>query len=322
MNNNLCRIGFLGSDEIALPLLNNLRRMEGFSLVAVLTQPDRPSGRGRKVKPNPIKSWAMQHGCEVRDPVKPSSEEVSWFASLQIDLLLVMAYGHILKQDMLDVAPLGCYNFHASLLPAYRGASPIETALAMGEKKSGVTLMRVISRMDAGPILDHQTVQITKLCNGPILRSKIAEACVPLMEKNLPLIRENEMQESEQDETKASYCRKLKKSDGQLNFSLPAEILDNQVRAFSSWPGSFFDFEGQRLRIGESRCCIHHTCSPGKVFKSKDDRLLIGTSSCCLEIIQIQKPGGKMLPTADFLRGFQIPEGSQLKIYSSTSLTR
>ena len=178
--NEKCQIAFLGSDEIALPSLKLFEDLfPSCSLCAVLTQPDRPAGRGRKLRQNPIKSWALENELPLRDPPKPGVDEVQWLSELQVDLLLVMAYGCILKTEMLQVAPRGCFNLHASILPAYRGASPIETALACGERETGVTLMRVVPKMDAGPIIDLETVKIGKNMLGPELREDMSQACIP-----------------------------------------------------------------------------------------------------------------------------------------------
>ena len=155
MNDKTYRIAFFGSDEIALPFLRSINDESKLgSISAVLTQPDRRAGRGRKLQQNSIKSWALEHAVPIQNPSTPSSEETQWLKTLEIDLVIVMAYGHILKRDLIEVAPSGCFNLHASLLSAFRGASPIETALAMGERETGVTLMRVVPRMDAGPIVD------------------------------------------------------------------------------------------------------------------------------------------------------------------------
>ena len=175
----LKKIAFFGSDEIALPCLQALvDSSNNWEVSGILTQPDRRSGRGRKLQPNPIKRWAIDSHIPVMNPEKPGGEEVAWIKDMGIDLILVMAYGHILKENLLTVTRFGCFNLHASLLPKYRGASPIESAMAMGEKKTGVTLMKVIPKMDAGPIIDAEKVVIDQGDTGPLLRTKIAQACV------------------------------------------------------------------------------------------------------------------------------------------------
>ena len=314
------KIGFLGSDEISIPFLSNLIEDPRFALTGVLTQPDRPAGRGRKLRPNPIKEWTTQHGFPLRDPIKPGVEEVDWFRSLGVDIFLVMAYGHILKHDMLTVAPVGCFNLHASLLPAYRGASPIETALAYGETETGVTLMRVVPQMDAGPIVDAEKVKIDSSTTGPTLRVSLAESCIPLVQRNLVKLCEGNHNETIQDASLVSYCRKLKKTDGLLDFAKPAHDLSCRIRAFQGWPGSFFEHRGNRIKVGTAHACTNSGLKSGEVGKTVDGRLFLGTGTTALEINELQKPGGKMMSSSDFLRGYALEEGELLDFVSSESL--
>ena len=224
------------------------------------------------------------------------------------DLTLVMAYGHILKDSLLEAAPLGCFNLHASMLPKYRGASPIETSLAMGESETGVTLMRVIPRMDSGPIIDMETVPISSSETGSSLREKLAHACVPLILRNLADLLAQKFSENVQDEKQVTYCRKLTKQDGQIDFSLSAEEIENRSRAFASWPGCYFFHEDHPLRVGELRvhpAITHLAC--GERCSEHVNSLILGTSAGAVEILALQKPGGKMLPIAEFLRGYSFP---------------
>ena len=292
MNDKTYRIAFFGSDEIALPFLRFINDESKLgSISAVLTQPDRRAGRGRKLRQNQIKTWALEQTVPIKDPSKPSSEETEWLKSLEIDLVIVMAYGHILKRDLIEVAPSGCFNLHASLLPAFRGASPIETALAMGERETGVTLMRVVPRMDAGPIVDVERVAIEGDDTGQTLRSKIARSCLPLMDRNLSSLLAAGADELPQDETLATYCRKLTKLDGSLDFSAPAETLVHRIQAFRFWPGSFFSFKDQRIRIGKSTVGnLPPKLVPGEVGYDTEGNLCIGTGRGGLLVEELQKP--------------------------------
>ena len=315
------KIGFLGSDEIAIPFLSNLMEQSNrFHLVGVLTQPDRPAGRGRNLRPNPIKEWTMQHGLPCRDPLSPGGDEVDWFKDLGVDILLVMAYGHILKNDMLMVASAGCFNLHASILPAYRGASPIETALACGDDETGVTLMRVVPKMDAGPVIDVEKVKIDDSTTGPSLRASLAKCCAPLVQRNLEALCLGEYEEVEQDESLVSYCRKLKKADGFLDFSQPASLLASRIRAFQAWPGSFFEHRGNRIKIGLAQASSESELRPGEIKKTAEGALLIGTETDALQINNLQKPGGKMIASSDFLRGYTFEDGEILGFPSTESL--
>ena len=304
------KIAFFGSDEIALPCLQALvDSPSNYEICGVLTQPDRRSGRGRKLQPNPIKRWAMASDIPVMTPDKPGTGEVEWIKSLEVDLILVMAYGHILKEDLLTAAPFGCFNLHASLLPKYRGASPIESAIAMGEKKTGVTLMQVIPKMDAGPIIDTEAVIIDRGDRGPLLRAKIAQACVPLIKRNMDTLMSSSYNPIDQNEKEATYCRKLSKIDGHLNFELTAYQLVSRNLAFSSWPGSYFLHVDQVLKVGKiTEIDGYDHLEPGQRGLADDHSLIIGTRRGAISVEEIQKPGGKMLPIGDFLHGYFLPK--------------
>lgn len=307
--NKHVKIAFFGSDEIALPCLQAISTsFDNIEISAVLTQPDRRSGRGRTLRSNPIKQWAIESSVPVRDPQKPGIEEVTWLKELGVDLILVMAYGHILKQALLDAAPLGCFNLHASLLPEYRGASPIETSIAMGEETTGVTLMQVIPQMDAGPIIDSESIYITSEDTGISARGKIAKACIPLINRSLPTLISKNFQKVEQVEKDATYCRKLNKADGRMDFSLSADDLVCRSRAFAGWPGCYFLDGDTILRVGKMEKDLRDlNLKPGQRYEEVVDSLIIGTGSGAISISELQKPGGKMLPVSDFLRGYSLP---------------
>ena len=304
------KIAFFGSDEIALPCLNALRdSSESWEICGVLTQPDRRSGRGRKLRSNPIKKWSLEQGIPVQDPDIPGKEQVDWLKDLGAELTLVMAYGHILKDELLEAAPSGCFNLHASLLPKYRGASPIETALAAGEKETGVNLMRVVPRMDAGHIVDSETVSISMSDTGSDLRKKLGHACIPLIQRTMPNLLTGEFSENEQDEADATYCRKLTKADGQIDFTLSAEEINCRARAFANWPGTWFNHNENILKVG--KLSIHDgdlSLKPGQRESGIKDALVIGTGTNAIDVLELQKPGGNMVPVSDFLRGYALPE--------------
>lgn len=322
MINQKFKIAFLGSDQIALPFLNEWRNLvPNSTLSAVLTQPDRPAGRGRKLKRNPITNWAEQMQLPLRCPSRPGIEELVWLEKLKIDLLLVMAYGHILSQSMLELAPFGCFNLHASILPAYRGASPIESALAMGESQTGVTLMRVIRKMDAGPIADQEKVLIDSSTTATELRNKLAQACIPLIRRNLEMILQGRGQELNQEERNATYCRKLTKKDGILDFSLSAEQLACRVRAFCEWPGSVIICKDEPIKVADAVSLEKETTMrTGEVGRDPSGDLLIGTSSGILKIGRLQKPGGKMMAAKEFLLGYDLPIGAILPTKTGSPL--
>jgi methionyl-tRNA formyltransferase len=222
----MLRIVFMGSDAIALPALNWLARGDIGQVVAVCTQPDRAAGRGQKVQANAIKLWALERGLSVLQPEKIGAAERKQLADLQPDLTLVMAYGHILKQDVITTPRLGTLNLHTSVLPQYRGASPIQTAIACGEKETGVTLMQLVRELDAGPVADVERVAIAPLDTATEVESRLAQACVPLLARCLPAIAAGTQIFTAQNADQVTFCRRLEKSDGGLDFTKPAAALD------------------------------------------------------------------------------------------------
>ncbi len=303
------RTVFFGSDPIVIPLLDYLLAEPKINLQAVITQPDKPSGRGKKIQPNVIKTWAIQHKIPVLQPDKPSENELNYLKNNKIDLLLVMAYGHILRKPILEFPKFGIYNYHASLLPTLRGASPIESAIASGQNKTGVTFMEIAPKMDTGDIIATETIDIEETDTTESLSSKIAHACIPLTKKILDPLTLNKLIKTPQNDSRATYTRKINKLDGKLDFNQPAQTLENRMRALTPWPGSFFEIEGgARYKIGSVKIvALPENTSPGTLLKTDEFPLIITTSKDALAINSLQRPGGKMLPTQDFLRGHPLP---------------
>ncbi len=312
------RIVFMGSDPIALPMLAFLADSGGgreqAELVGVFTQPDRAKGRGKAVQPNVIKTWARALGVPVLQPEKPDAETVEWLRAQQVDLVIVMAYGHLLRKALLAAPRYGTVNFHASLLPRYRGASPIETAIAEGEPETGVSLMRIVPKMDAGPVADTARVPITQQDNGDTLRHKLSEGCVTLLSRNLHALLTGTLEFTPQNEREVSYCRRLIKRDGALDFALPARTLADRIRAFRTWPGSHFEHEGNPIKVGNATWVPDGISDgqPGEVLDASASGVVVNTASGSLVLTELQRPGGKMLPAKDFLNGYPLPGGTVL----------
>lgn len=310
------KIAFMGSDPIAIPLLEYLysNAKGDYQLVGIISQPDRPSGRGHKISPNPISAWALEKKILLFRPEKPSEIELTWVKDTAINLVLVMAYGHIIKKNFLNTPSLGMLNFHGSLLPAYRGASPVESAIASGDKITGISLMQMVAKMDAGDLLDQEAVSISKDETSASLRLKLADACVPLIGRNIATILEGKGLFTPQDESKMTYTRKINKEDGWLNFNASAKELDCRVRALSPWPGGFFKIGETIIKIG---CCEpldeDLKVTAGAIIGSDEKGLLIGTAQGVLRLTALQRPGGKMLPIHDFLRGFPLTPNMQIE---------
>lgn len=302
------KLVFLGSDPIALPLLNWLAG-EGSaiaSVVAVFTQPDRPVGRGQKITANEIKTWALARGLPVFQPEKLTEDVRLQLAALAPDVALVMAYGHILRDDFIATPRLGTLNLHTSLLPKYRGASPIQTAVACGDRETGVSLMRIVKKLDAGPVADVERVAIATLDTALDIEAKLAAACVPLVARALPRLRDGSLAFATQDEAAVSHCRKLEKEDGPLDFAASAAVLAARINGLFPWPACSVEFNGQPLKLGladVSTATAEATRVPGEIIGADADGLLIATGNGVLRVRRLQRPGGRMLAAAEFLRG-------------------
>jgi methionyl-tRNA formyltransferase len=313
----MLRIVFMGSDAIALPALNWLAG-EGRNVaevIGVFTQPDRAAGRGQKVQPNEIKLWAQAHGLPVLQPLKVGATERDQLADLRPDLTLVMAYGHILRQEFIETPRLGTFNLHTSILPAFRGASPIQTAITCGETETGVTLMRVVLKLDAGPVAEVERVRIGPLDTAREVEAKLAEACVPLLARCLPGIESGGQNFTAQNDSEATFCRRLEKTDGVLDFQAPAKMLASRINGLMPWPGCTVEIHGQSVKLGQadvSSLIDYKPTGAGVVIGPDAEGLLVGTGQGILRLRRLQRPGGRMLPAAEFLRGFPVAPGTQL----------
>ena len=321
----MLRTVFMGSDAIALPLLNWLADEAGatVTLVAVYTQPDRAVGRGQKVQPNEIKLWAQARGLPVHQPEKLTPEELDRLMSYRPDMALIMAYGHILRQEFIAAPRLGTLNLHTSLLPKYRGASPIQTAIACGEPETGVTLMRIVPALDAGPIADVEPVAIAPFDTAQEVEVKLAQACVPLLARALPKLAEGRLNFTEQNNATASFCRKLEKTDGVLDFVAPAALLAARINGLFPWPACAVEINGQGVKLGLADNLPAEDCpvlnaksdasiAPGTVLGNDAEGMLVATGKGVLRIRRLQRAGGRMLKAEDFLRGFTLVIGAVL----------
>ena len=309
------RIVFLGSDGIALPMLEWLAAQEGtpVEFVGVYTQPDKPVGRGQKVQANAIKLWALERGIPVMQPARLSEDTRAELAALNADLGLVMAYGHILKDAFIATPRLGMVNLHASLLPALRGASPIQTSVAIGEPRTGVSLMRIVRELDAGPVADCEVVHIGPRDTALEVETALSRACVPLIERNLPDLAAGRLDFVEQERECATFCRKLSKEDAVIDFSRPAAACAARINGLFPWPATAADIAGTQVKFGQAEHAqaLSHSKPAGTVLDSDDSGLLVAAGEgTVLRLLRLQRPGGKMLAASEFLRGHSIPAGT------------
>jgi len=307
------KLVFLGSDPIALPLLDWLAG-EGSAVarvVAVVTQPDRPAGRGQRVAANAIKAWARAHDLPVYQPEKLTAEVYAQLAGYTPDVALVMAYGQILREEFINLPRLGTLNLHTSLLPNYRGASPIQTAIACGERETGVSLMRIVPKLDSGPVADAELIPIAPLDTALEVDARLAAACVPLLARCLPKLQAGSLIFVPQDEARATYCRRLTKTDGALDFDQPAAVLAARINGLFPWPCCTISLHGQEVKLGLADA-LPDVGAAGEVLGADAAGLLVGTGNGVLRLRRLQRPGGKLLSAPDFLRGFSVPAGTRI----------
>lgn len=311
---DLPKIVYFGSDVICLPGLQYLfeEGRDHCALAAVVSQPDRRQGRGKKLQQNAVAAYASAHGIPLLQPEKPDAALAEWLRSESIVLAFVMAYGHFLPKAVREAPARGMLNFHGSLLPAYRGASPVETAIALGDSETGVCLMQVVKEMDAGAVADCERVRIENTDTSPVVRAKVGQAVVPLLRRNLQASLLGGLKFEPQDAGRATFCRKIAKEDGALDFGQSAAAMHARLRAFTPWPGGYFDHREFRIKVG--RCSFAESGqsgTPGTVL-AVDETLDVATTAGVLCIHELQRPGGRLLPVPDFVRGYPIGVGEVL----------
>jgi methionyl-tRNA formyltransferase len=295
------KILFAGTPEFAVPTLAML--LSGsHEICAVYTQPDRPAGRGRKPKPSPVKALAQAHGLPVLQPVslKPR-EELEQFQAFGADLLVVVAYGLILPKAILDAPRLGCVNVHASLLPRWRGAAPIQRAVLAGDGETGVTIMTIEPKLDAGPMLLKAHCPIRPQEAAGELHDRLALLGAKAMGDALPGIEAGTLAGEVQDEALVTYAEKLDKGEAPLDWNRPALELERQVCAFNPWPVAETAYRGSTLRIWRAQALDEAaSASPGTVLSGRKT-LDVATGQGLLRLLEVQLPGGKTMPAQAFL---------------------
>lgn len=297
------RIVFMGSPDFALPTLRALA--EHFNVVGVVTQPDRPAGRGRKLVPPPVKALAQELGIPVIQPERlhKAPEAMAQLRAWSPDVIAVAAFGQILKPDVLELPPHGCVNVHASLLPRWRGAAPINAAILHGDRETGITIMQMDVGLDTGPILAQRAIPIGEVDTAGTLFTKLADLGAELLVETLPRYLNGEITPQPQDDAQATYAPMLKKSDGELDFTRPAAELARRVRAFNPWPGTYLQWNGKPLKIHAAHPA-EEVESPGAGVRSIHNGFpAVGTSQGLLVLDTIQPQGKRPMPGDAFLRG-------------------
>ena len=300
------RVVFMGTPEFSVPSLVQLIE-SGYRVVAVYTQPDRPEGRGRAAAPSPVKKAALEHGLDVVQPASlREPAEVERLAALKSDVIVVAAYGQILPQSVLDIPAYGCLNVHPSLLPRYRGATPVPAAILAGDEETGVTIMLMDAGMDTGPTLSQFVVDIEPEDTTASLTIRLARAGARLLGETLPLWLDGSLTPQPQDASKATYTAPITKADGVIDWRMPAGELWRRVRAFYPWPVCQTRWRGKLLRILEAVPLHKKAKTPGRVVElGPGQPAVVGveTGDGVLGLLRIQREGKRAMTADEFLRG-------------------
>lgn len=296
------RIVFAGTPEFAVPCLRAAASLG--DMVAVCTQPDRPAGRGRQLTPSPVKLEALARGWRIEQPENfRSIESKNILRELKPDIMIVVAYGLLLPQSVLDIPKYGCWNVHASLLPRWRGAAPIQRAIEAGDIQSGVCLMQMEKGLDTGPVLLSLSTKISTGDTGGSLHDRLSALGAEALSDGLKLLRAGIKPVAQiQPEDGVTYARKLDKQEAKLDWSGSSEMLVNKVRAFNPWPICEALVNGERLRIHQAAAIpVAHKQAPGTILLANQNGLDIACGEGALRLLQVQREGGRMISIADYL---------------------
>jgi len=304
------RLVFAGTPEFAVPALH-AARAQG-EVLAVYTQPDRKSGRGRKLAASPVKQAALEIGIVVHQPDSlRASETQDMLRALRPDVLIVVAYGLLLPQEVLDIPRLGCWNLHASLLPRWRGAAPIQRAIEAGDTCTGICLMQMEAGLDTGPVLLRQSTSIGANETSGQLHDRLAILAAEVLSDGLGRLCNGTLPAPEpQLEDGVSYARKLDKNEARLDWAQPADLLARKIRAFHPWPIAEGYINDERLRIHAARALMQpHTARPGDILAACRDGLDIACAQGILRLVTVQCDGGRPIPVSDWLNARRVPMG-------------
>ncbi len=323
----MMRVVFMGTPDFAVGALEAILQA-GHQVAAVVTQPDKPKGRGKEIQMTPVKACAVSHGIPVFQPVKVKEKEaVETLQEYNADIFVVAAFGQILSEEILSMPKYGCVNIHASLLPRYRGAGPIQWAIINGEEKSGVTIMQMDKGLDTGDMLLKEEVAIEPKETGDSLHDKLAEAGARLIVEALAKLERGELVPEKQKEEESCYAKRLQKSMGRIDWQQSAKKLDCLIRGLLSWPGAYTVLRGKNLKIWEVEAIeepenvpegmalpaeLSHAM-PGIVVGVEREAFYVKTGEGILKILAVQPEGKKRMPVREFLLGYQVKAGEQLQ---------
>ncbi|MEO5802901.1 MAG: methionyl-tRNA formyltransferase [Verrucomicrobiota bacterium] len=311
------RIIFMGTAELACASLDALVKSPEFNVISVVTQPDKPKGRDLKLQPSAVKTLALKLNLPVLQPFKARADDfIATLRELQPDLIVVVAYGQILPQTILDLPRLGCLNVHTSLLPKYRGAAPIQWAILDDEPETGVTIMKMDAGLDTGDILTQTQTPILPEDNSQTLHDRLAILGAELLVQTIPNFAAESIVPRKQPQDGGSYARKISKEDGKLNWNEPAQKLWNQIRAFTPWPGAFtFQTVGENkrlLKIWQAEVLETPSNEPGKILQADKTGIVVACRENALRIQSLQREGGRRMSAHEFLAGNPIQVAENL----------
>ncbi len=307
------RVLFWGTPEFATPPLRALLG-EGYDVVGVVTQPDRPQGRSRStLVPSPVKTIAVEEGLPVLQPDRPRGPEfLAQLEALEPELSVVVAYGHILPQTVIDAPPMGTLNIHASLLPALRGAAPIQAAIRQGLPETGVTIMRMVRELDAGPVLLRTATPIIENESYGELQQRLAELGALALMEALALLSLGALTEQPQDDALASYASKVEREDARVDWLRPAEEVARVIRAYDPKPGAFTTLDGLDVKLFGARPTADHQGPPGEVLSADESGLLVACGSGAVRLAYVHPAGRRRLAALDWLQGRGVRIGAAL----------
>ena len=296
------KVIFMGTPDFSVPVLEALTKHH--EVVCVYCQPPRPAGKGMKLRPSPVQIKAESLGIPVRCPKSlKSSEEQQAFADLKADVGVVCAYGLILPQAVLDAPKLGCINVHASLLPRWRGAAPIQRAIEAGDAQTGITIMQVVEALDAGAMYKKGVIDITPDMTVGVLHDQMAALGAKLIVEVLDNL-DNIVPEP-QDESLVTYAAKIDKEECRLDFKAPAAELERKIRAFNPYPATYFEYGSERFKLLRCRVVPNQWALAPGALHQEGERLFVGCTADALEVLEIQRQGKKVMKAAELLRGFK-----------------
>jgi len=306
------RIVFCGTPQFAVPSLKNLLTLSDFEIVSVYTQPDRPRGRGQEISFSPVKEVALAAGLDVQQPGKVRAPEVEeHLRKLAPDAIVIIAYGQIIPGRLLPIPRSGWINLHASLLPKYRGAAPIQWAIASGETVTGNTTMRIDAGMDTGEMLLQEELGIGAAETAPELAGRLAEAGAGLMAKTLRGLASGELVAQAQDHAAATLAPMLKREDGRIEWARTATEIFNRMRGFAPWPGAYTEFRGQTCHLRGRPVAGAAVGEPGTILVEKDLVRVVCGAGSLLEITHVKQEGRREIAAGEFARGARVVSGER-----------